>query len=260
MKEKEHSKLYFFVDESGDPYFYNRDGQCVVGKEGCSKILIIGLIKTEEPDHLRKAIGSLKEEIQKDEYLKDIPSFPRSVQSFHATDDIPEIRERVYKAIKGLNFKSEFVVARKKESVFISRHKKKPNIFYDDIVSKLFENQLHKSEENVIYFSVRGNRARQEPVEDAIHTAILAFEEKWKTKVNTEIRVYPQRPEGEPCLQIIDYMNWAVQRAFVRGEMRYFNFIKEKISLIVDIYDFDAYPKNYYNRGNPLDVKKISPL
>lgn len=260
MKQKEHSKLYFFVDESGDPYFYNRDGDYIVGKEGCSKILIMGLIKTEEPESLRKAINALREEIANDEYLKDVPSFPKSLKSFHATDDIPEIRERVYKIIKGLKFKSEFIVARKKEDVFTSRHKKKPNIFYDDIVSKLFENQLHKSEQNIVYFAVRGNRARQGPMEEAIYSAILAFEEKWKTKVHTEVRVYPQRSEGEPCLQIVDYMNWAIQRAFVRGEMRYFNFIKEKISLIADIYDFKTYPNNYYNKSNPFDTKKISPL
>ena len=105
MKQQKHKKLYFFVDESGDPYFYNRDGEYIVGKEGCSKILIIGLIKTEEPDHLRKSINFLREEIKKDEYLKSVPSFPRSMHSFHATDDIAEIREKVYKAIKGLNFK-----------------------------------------------------------------------------------------------------------------------------------------------------------
>lgn len=114
MKLKEHSKLYFFVDESGDPYFYNRDGEYVVGKEGCSKILIMGLMKTEEPESLRKAISILKEEIRSDEYLKDVPSFLRSLQSFHATDDIPEIRERVYKVIRGLNFKSEFIVFRRR--------------------------------------------------------------------------------------------------------------------------------------------------
>jgi len=155
MKQKEHAKLYFFVDESGDPYFYNRDGEYVVGKEGCSKILIMGMIKVEEPENLRKPLNLVREEIRKDEYLQSVPSFSRSMQSFHATDDVPEIREKVYKVIKEFDFKSEFIVARKREDVFTSRHKKKPNIFYDDIVSKLFENQLHKAEENIIYFSVR---------------------------------------------------------------------------------------------------------
>jgi len=31
---------YFFVDEAGDPVFYDRYGDLIVGNEGCSKILI----------------------------------------------------------------------------------------------------------------------------------------------------------------------------------------------------------------------------
>ena len=54
--------------------------------------------------------------------------------------------------------------------------------------------------------------------------------------------------------------NWAVQRAFERGEDRYLKFVEEKISFLVDIYDFKKYPKNFYSRGNKFDLTKISPL
>lgn len=72
----------------------------------------------------------------------------------------------------------------------------------------------------------------------------------------------PQTPSGEPCLQIIDYINWAVQRAFIKGEDRYLKFLQEydKISFIVDIYDLDKYPKNFYNKKNVFSINKISPL
>lgn len=180
MQKKKSEKTYFFVDESGDPYFYNRKG--------------------------------------------------------------------------------EFVVARKVEKVFANRHKKRANLFYDDLVSKLFQNQLHTSEENIIYFATRGNRARQVPLEDAIHTAIMTFENKWNTKIDSRAKIFPQRPEGEVCLQIVDYMNWAVQRAFVKRESRYLEFMESKVSLIADIYDFANYPHIFYNKKNPISVHKISPL
>lgn len=260
MQSKQHQQLFFFVDESGDPYFYDREGQYIVGNEGCSRILIVGLIKTEHPHALRQALSTLRREIGSDNYLKDIPSLAKSLKAFHATDDCAEIRERVYKAIRPLPFKAEFVVARKNEELFSRRHHKKPHLFYDDIVSKLFENQLHKSEENVIYFAVRGNRARQAPLEEAIQKAVLVFEKKWKTRVDSEIRIYSHTPEGEPCLQVIDYLNWAVQRVFTRQDDRYFNFIREQVSPVVDLYDFGRYPKNFYNRKNPLGAKTISPL
>ena len=148
MRSKVHQRLFFFVDESGDPYFYNREGQFIVGKEGCSKILIVGLVKTEEPNVLRHALSALRREIGTDAYLTGIPSLAKSLKAFHATDDCAEVREKVYKVIRPLPFRAEFIVARKRETLFIQRHKKKPNLFYDDIISKLFEHQLHKSEEN----------------------------------------------------------------------------------------------------------------
>lgn len=209
---------------------------------------------------LRKGILALHLEVANDPYLNSIPSVKKSIDSFHATDDCPEVREKVFKTLVGLPFKSEFIVARKREQVFIKRHKKNPNLFYDDLVTKLFQNQLHKSTENIIYYAVRGNRARQAPLENAIRAAIFAFEERWKRKVESEIKIFPQRPTGEPCLQVVDYMNWALQRAFLRSEMRYLNFLKDKISLIVDLYDFEKYPRNYYNKKNVFDIKKISPL
>jgi len=119
---------------------------------------------------------------------------------------------------------------------------------------------LHQSDQSIIYFAVRGNRARQLPLEDAIRKSVLSFENKWGIKIETQISIFPQKPEGEPALQIIDYMNWTVQRAFTKGEMRYFDFVADKISLVVDIYDFDKYPKNFYNSKNRFDIKKISPL
>lgn len=260
MKQVQDITKYFFVDESGDPYFYDRFGTYIVGKEGCSKILLLGFVETEKPEEIRTKLHNVRQTIQTDVYLQSIPSVKKSLIAFHAKDDCAEVREKVFKTILTMDFRAEIIVARKVESIFMSRHKKRSNLFYDDLVTKLFQNQLHTSTQNIIYFAVRGNRARQLPLENSIQAAILTFEEKWRTKVSSEVKVYPQRPEGEPCLQVTDYMNWAVQRAFVKKEMRYFNFVREKISLIADIYDFDKYPNNYYNRAHPFDTNKTSPL
>ena len=44
--------------------------------------------------------------------------------------------------------------------------------------------------------------------------------------------------------------------------MRYFEFLKEKVQLVWDIYDFAKYPanSNFYNEENAFDIKKVSPL
>lgn len=256
VKEKE----YFFVDESGDPIFYDRKGNYIVGKEGCSKLLILGLIRTENPKNLREKIKKLQDEIINDPYLQGIPSLEKTKIALHAKDDVPEIREKVFKLIKELDFKAEFIVGRKIEEIFKKRHKGKEGIFYNDLVSKLFENKLHVAQKCHIYFAVRGNKTKQEPFEDAIQAAINLFENKWGIKNDSEINIIPQSPSGELCLQVTDYVLWAVQRAFVKGDMRFYKFIEEKISFLLDAYDSKKYPKNYYNKKNNFDITKISPL
>ncbi len=54
MKETKRDRVYYFVDEAGDPAFYNRNGEFIVGKEGCSKILMLGFIETDEPKVIKK--------------------------------------------------------------------------------------------------------------------------------------------------------------------------------------------------------------
>jgi hypothetical protein len=45
-----------------------------------------------------------------------------------------------------------------------------------------------------------------------------------------------------------------VQRAYVKGQMRYYRFVEDKISLLVDW----NYPKIWYDRKNPFDAKKVA--
>ncbi len=250
---------YFFVDESGDSTFFNKKGECLLDQNLVSPILILGFITTNDPISLRRELIRLKEEIITDEYLQAIPSLTKTKIAFHAKDDAPEVREKVFKLLKTLDYKAEFIVARKRLDIFIKRHKKDEDIFYNELIARLFERKLHK-QNNVIYFSKRGNKLKQKHIESAIQTAVINFEYKHNTKVESDTKVLVQVPSDEPCLQIIDYMNWIVQRAFIRQEMRYFDYLREKVSFICDIYDFDKYPNSFYSKSNPFDAKKITPL
>jgi len=252
-------KLYYFVDESGDPTFFDAKGNCIVGTEGCSPILILGFIKTEKPEEIRRALSTLTKEIKNDDYLKTIPSVKKSSVGFHAKDDCPEVREKVFKLLKILPFKCQFIVARKRLDVFTRRHQKNENIFYNEIITRLLENKLHKSD-CVIYFSKRGNQLKQIHLDNAIRSAILNFEGKTNKKVETGTKLFIQVPTTEPCLQVVDYMNWAVYRAFTKKDDRYLSFLQEKISFICDIYDLKKYPNNFYSKMNPFALNKISPL
>lgn len=260
MKKTIEGENWFFVDESGDPIFYDRNGNLIAGQMGCSPLLLLGFIETTNPQAIRQVMQSLHQEIASDPYFQGIPSIIKTNRAFHAKDDCPEVRYLVFKRIAELDFKAQFIVARKIEKVFRNTFQRSEYRFYDYLVSRLFENVLHRYSTNYIYFAKRGSRARQAPLEAAIRRGIKYFEEKWGTTVKSKMLIFSQSPMGEPCLEVIDYMNWAVYRAFIKREMRYFRSVEDKVSLLVDLYDIKKYPNNYYNRRNPFDVEKTSPL
>lgn len=260
MKENIYSNNYFFVDESGDTTFYNRKGEWIVGKEnGASKILLMGFIRTTEPEYLRKKLNSLKKDLILDTYLKEIPSMDKTKISFHAKDDCPEVRYKVFSLLKDLPFSCNVIVARKTKNTF-QKFNGNTQKLYDSLITHLFKNILHLSSNNNIYIATRGSKKRQLPLEEAIHNALLYTEAQLKHKIDSTQKILPQTPSGEPCLQIVDYCNWAVQRAFLKKEMRYYNYLKEKFGLIVDLYDYKEKWKNFYSKSNPFDISKISPL
>lgn len=260
MKKTKPGSLWFFVDESGDPTFYDRKGNLIVGHPGCSSIIIVGFIETRTPEILRQAILDLQREVTSDPYFQDFPSIQKTRIAFHAKDDVPEIRYRFLKLISSLDFHAQFIVARKIERVFRNNFQARETAFYDHLVSLLFQNVLHRYENNMIYFSKRGSRDRQAPLLNAIQQGVKRFRSKWNGSPSTSYLIQAQTPAGEPCLSVIDYMNWAVYRAFTRREMRYFRVVEDKVDLLVDLYDTDNYPNNWYNQRNPFDVNKITPL
>jgi hypothetical protein len=260
MKKLSPESIFFFVDESGDPTFFDKRGNLIVNQPGCSPILILGMVEISDPGQIRQSIKELQIEIGSNPYFNGFLSIKKTIKAFHAKDDIPEVRYEFFKLISKMNIHASFIVARKIERVFRNSFHCRENDFYDHMITKLFSGKLHTHENNYIFFAKRGSRDRQTPLENAIKKSISEFESRWKTKVDSHIFIQAQSPVGEPCLSVIDYLNWAVYRAFVRGEMRYFESVRDKISLLVDLYDTKKYPENWYNKKNPFDAKKITPL
>lgn len=174
--------------------------------------------------------------------------------------DCPEVREKVYRFLKTQDFKFHCIVARKNLELFRKKFDLKESKIYKYLVTKLLENRLHLYSEIDCYFSSMGNVARQDNMQEAINDAILAFKSKWKKENTNNIRVIIQKSSEEPMLWAVDYVLWTIQRAYEKGEFRYYNYLKDKISLIIDIFDTKKYPKNYYSQKNLLEAKKIDPV
>ena len=183
MKQPLAGASWFFVDESGDPTFYDRQGNFIVGQVGCSPILILGFVETQNPESVRQAVLQLQQEVIRDPYFQDFPSLKKTAVAFHAKDDVPEIRYRFFNLLSTLDFTVQFVVVRKINAFFATASRPGRKAFYDHLVSRLFQNALHRHQHNLIYFAKRGSRTRQEPLANAIRKGIADFEEKWHTHV-----------------------------------------------------------------------------
>lgn len=236
MKRAKDQDSYFFVDESGDPVFYNAKGRLIVGTDGCSPLLILGFIETQNPSSVRQSVVDLQTRLIADPYLAKIPSISKTALYLHAKDDAPEVRYEFYKLIRELDFKAQFVVCRKQEDVFRSRHKGKTNKFYDDLVTSLFDNVLHRYLRNNICVATRGSSEREKPIKRALWRAKYRFEKRHAIGLSeSQFQLALQNAKGEPCLSVIDYMNWALYRAYTRNEMRYLDYVSSKVSFVKDI-------------------------
>lgn len=260
MKEVENIKVNYYFDEAGDTQILGRRGINLLENGTVSKTFMVGYLECKNPKEFTKVINNLKEELSKDEYLFSIPSFHNSLKMFHANKDCAEVREKVFKLLKQQDFTFYCIVARKKEDLWRKKFNLNQKQIYKYLVSKLLENRLHSYKKIDLYFSAMGNTVHQSSMQEAVNNAISTFKEKWNKENTNDIRIFIQQNSEIPLLQAADYVLWTIQRVFERGDYRYYNFLKEKISFIHDIFDFEKYPKNYYSSKNPLEAKKIDPV
>src|SRR6266498_2500618 len=82
MKKTIDGEHWYFVDESGDPTFYDRNGNLIVGQEGCSPIFVLGFVESADPHSIRVALNDLHVHLAANEYLSEIPSIKKQTLHF----------------------------------------------------------------------------------------------------------------------------------------------------------------------------------
>jgi hypothetical protein len=257
------------VDEAGDPTLFNRRKQVVVGKEGCSRYFILGLLEVGDPDHLGRELEKLRLELLADPYLSKVESMKparlKTALAFHAKDDCPEVRREVYRLLLQHDLRF-FAVVRDKLRIasLVREHNRKkqsyryhPNQLYDRCVSRLFKQRLHKESGYRICFAERGAKPRTEALHAAIDHARRNFRRALPGSAQPPIEIAPSTSTRTPCLQAVDYFLWALQRLYERGEDRFWEYVASKASLVHDVDDVRVKDYGvYYTRENPLTAEK----
>lgn len=253
--------MYYYFDEAGSPEILGRKGRNLVSEGKTSKIFIVGFVATSKPREINKAMQRIHDDIINDPYLASIPSMNSTKTMFHANKDCAEVREKVFKVLHDADLSFQCIVARKKLSIFRSRYNLVASDLYRDMVSRLLKNRLHLNSEIDCYFSSMQNVIWKESMEEAIAQAKEKFRKQWGKDHDNNIRVIIQKSSELYMLQAVDYMLWAVYQAYEHGDFRYLEFVKDKVELIVDVFDFKTSKYGtYYTKRNPISLEKISPL
>lgn len=265
MKEAVDTPRYYFIDETGDTTFFDRKKRLILGSGKCSRTFGIGFLRTDNVVPIVTALSELRTQISQDKALLQICSVKtKTLRAFHAKDDCPQVREGVFAALQRLDFGFQIVVARKILNMFIRKFGSDEDAMYSQIVSHLLERHIHLSTKNEILFAQRGNKQRQFALRQAVELGVQRFKRRYPKAVDTPYTVDSAFPSSSFGLQAADYMLWAVQRAFEKQEMKWFDLVRDKVELVWDIYDVQKLKRKeaviYTRLTNPFNISAVSPL
>ncbi len=257
--------VHYFVDEAGDDVLFNNKGKVLLGSEGCSRYFVVGLLQAADPAGLAQALDRLRASLLADPYFKGVPSMQPERQKtafgFHAKDDLPEVRRAVFSVLLEHEFKF-FAEVRDKQNVLAyvqernirePAYRYRPSELYDSTVARLFKNRLHTHDDYRVVFARRGTSDRTRAFSEALNLAKKRFEDTWQREVRSRVEVVAANPSQNVPLQAVDYMLWALQRHFERGESRFLEMMWSKVSLIHAVDETAHRPYGeYYTKKRPL--------
>lgn len=256
--------VHRFLDETGDTTFYGAGKKPILGQDGVSLSFGMGIVRIDRPlVEVRAEVVALQRQVENDPLLNVIPSVKKRIRSggffFHACKDTPDVRSVLLHYIRGLPCAAEVVIGRKIPALFERQHHGKDEEFYADMLSHLLKRRMKQERKLVLNVAERGSSTREHVLQDAMWLAMERAHDRYGVDaIKTHVVFNVQNPRTEPLLMISDYLCWSVQRVFEQGETRYYDYLLDKVRLVVDLYDQERYPghRNYYTKKNPLTASQ----
>jgi hypothetical protein len=262
----------YHVDEAGDGVLFGTKGRDRLKDSDAPKFFMLGMVRCAKDSAVAEELDKLRAHLLGHPLYKGIasmaPSAEKTARIFHAKDDHPEVRAKVFELLTGMDFKFYAVikdmravrdyVARRNQ--MDSSYRYHPNELYDLAVRMLFKQHLHKESRYRITFARRGKSDRTKALVEQLDNARLRFLEEHRLEHEAELNIRPAYPWQEPCLQVADYCLWALQRCYERLEDRFLQAIWPKVSLVHDVDDPEApaYGKFFTRKSPTPDLAEIN--
>jgi hypothetical protein len=215
--------LYLFLDEGGD-FNFSPSG---------STYFTITSVATKRPFVFDAPLTNLR---------FDLIETGLDLQAFHASEDRQPIRDRVFAVLK------EHLTPLRVDSVIVDKCKTAPSVredskFYPRMLGYLIRYVLDPrgmgiepwSEVIVITDRIPINKKRA-AVEKAVKTTLAAM-----LPAPAQYRLLHHESKSCCGLQVADYFNWAIYRAWERGDRRSLRLVERAIVSQFDIFERGSY-------------------
>jgi hypothetical protein len=277
---KQGDLCHLYIDEAGTPDIFDAKGRVNIGKSGCSRFFLLGMLEVANPPTLAEALKHLRESMIADPYFASAESFKperkKTALLLHAKDDLPEARVKVFDLLRSFGSDLRFrAVVCDKEAIRIREVKKReaspgyrydPDALYDELARSLLGKFSRMADGYHLMIAKRGNRDRNAALLGALEQAEADFTESfgfsrggidaWQTVITN--------PRETICLQAADYFLWALQRFYeprihpetgeITHEVRYLNAVWPQVSQIHDLH-FGPTHGTFFTPSNPLTLE-----
>ncbi len=180
---------HLFVDEAGTPDIFDAKGRNNIGKEGCSRFFLLGMLEVEAPETLTEALTGLREQLRADPYFATAPAFQpqrrKTALLLHAKDDLPEVRVKVCDLLRSHGPAIRFrAVVCDKEAIRIREEAKReaapgyrydPDHLYDQLARSLFAKFSGVADRFHLRMAKRGSKDRNAALRTALEHAEADF-------------------------------------------------------------------------------------
>ena len=276
--------LHLFVDEAGSPDLFDGKGRVLVGTEGCSRYFILGMLEVDDPLVVTRGLEALRKDLLADPYFRGVESFrperAKTARMFHAKDDLPEVRFKVFDLLRGYGDRLRFravvcdkLVLVKEEQAKrqgLPKYRYNPDHLYDRLTHALLAKFSATADAYKLCVAKRGNRERNAALREALLKSEAEFTQRfgfsrggpeaWETRITT--------PIDAVCLQAADYFLWVLQRFYEPRkspdtgaevhEDRFLTVLWPQFSQVYDL-DFGEKRGTYFIRDKPLTVESRFP-
>jgi len=215
-------RVYVFADEAGNFDFRRATG--------ATRYFILGTVTTSNA-----AGGEAVLELRRELAWQGV-----GLEScFHATEDAQMIRNEVFRVLQNVDMRADFTIYEKSKTV---PHRQNEVGLYKLAWFTHFKQVgpaiARRNDEMLVIASSLGTRKQRRTIRIAIEDVVdqVVRCSSW------QVAFWPC--ESDPCLQIADYVTWAVQRKWEHGDDRSYDLIKRKIRTEFDFFQWGT--QHYY--------------